>query len=454
MTATPASIHGPALGCVVILMLALAPALPSGAQTSQYEHHHTFVADDAGERDNFGYSVAFWNGYLFVGAVWEDDRGLDAGAVYIYTRDTFGVWYELHKIYGSDTDSGDYFGTSLAADAGRLVVGARGKDRAGLGTELTGAAYVFEADFGGGDNWGQTAKLEAIDAQTWDEFGESVDIDGERIVVGAPYHEANQFNNDLNYGAAFLFERDSPGPWQFVTRLMADDKFNQDLLGYSVAIDGDVIAVGSHMDDDGANASGSVYIFVEDWTGPGAWGQRRKVHAPNPHTADGFGWAVGFSEATLVVGTPYWDNQGVGPGSGAAFIYGRDGDAWTWDRTLLPPLPTNGDQYGYRVAIDGPRIIVGAWGVHPYGTAFVYHRDWPLPGSWALVGDLRPDEPVAGDLSGLAVAIWTDWAAVGNYNHNESGMVDAGTAYLYTHGILFWTSFETGDFTGWSAVVQ
>ena len=157
--------------------------------------------------DLFGDSLAIAGDTAFVGARLEDEAGNDAGAVYVFERDQGGAgnWGEVKKLIGSDTDANDEFGASVAVSADTLVVGAKFAD---LGLPPPGAAYVFERNQGGAGNWGEVKKLTASDADWLDRFGVSVSVDGDTIVVGAGQEDEAA----ANAGAVYVYKRDQVAP--------------------------------------------------------------------------------------------------------------------------------------------------------------------------------------------------------------------------------------------------
>jgi len=142
---------------------------------------------------------------------------------------------EAKKLTASDSTAGDEFGYAAAISGDTIVVGAWNNDGAGSDA---GAAYVFERNQGGADNWGQVKKLTASDAAVNDSFGKAVAIDGDRLVVGAPATV-----NFSTVGAAYVFERNEGGSnnWGEKQKLLASDAWPNDKFGNAVAISGTTV---------------------------------------------------------------------------------------------------------------------------------------------------------------------------------------------------------------------
>src|SRR5688500_10438727 len=87
------------------------------------------------------------------------------------------------KLVATDGAENDYLGWDVDVDGDTAVVGGVQEE-----SESPGIVYVFTRS---GDSWTQTARLQATDTQVGDRFGQSVAIDGDTIVVGAPNHIVN-----------------------------------------------------------------------------------------------------------------------------------------------------------------------------------------------------------------------------------------------------------------------
>ncbi len=146
----------------------------------------------------------------------------------------------------------DFFGTSVAISIDTAVVGSPNDNN-------KGSAYIFERDAGGDDQWGQTAKLTASDGVSGDEFGFSVSIRGDGVLVGASQDD----DAGSASGSAYTFLKPSTG-WQNGNeddKITADDAAVGDEFGFFVSMSGDLAIVGAHFNDDDGTSSGSAYVF-------------------------------------------------------------------------------------------------------------------------------------------------------------------------------------------------
>ena len=209
------------------------------------------TASDGAQSDLFGISVAVGSGRIVVGARGDDDNGSTSGSAYIFDLDG----NQLTKITASDGAAGDFFGFSVAAGSGRIVVGAYGDDDNG---SSSGSAYIFDLD------GNQLAKITASDGATGDAFGGSVVAGSGRIVVSALNHDVG-INTDQ--GAAYIFDLDG-NQLGIITASdgAADDEFgggSSFILGTeAVGVGCGRIVVGVMNKDVGSNAvQGAAYIY-------------------------------------------------------------------------------------------------------------------------------------------------------------------------------------------------
>lgn len=210
------------------------------------------AASDGEGADFFGASMALSGETVVVGAPQDSDLGPDSGAVYVFERDADGLWQEVVKLLASDGSADRAFGSrgSVALGGDTLIVG-DAYDRV-----LSGSAYVYERDAEG--MWQEVAKLRASDAEEADFFGGSVGFSVDRVLIGA------LGDDDLGSTAssAYVFERETEGVWHEVAKLTSSDGEANDNFGQSVAVDGETLVVGALYGDGAAPDSGTAYVFT------------------------------------------------------------------------------------------------------------------------------------------------------------------------------------------------
>lgn len=310
---------------------------------------------------------------------------------------------ESNKLTAGDGAGFDEFGNAVALDGNTIAVGAYGDDDDG---QRSGSAYLFNADTGT-----QVIKLTASDAGEEERFGRSVALSGNTVVVGA--YQDNNVNGD-QAGAAYLFNATTGTQ---TSKLIADDGDDYDLFGASVAIDGNVVAVGAYTEDNGNGLeAGSVYLFDAD-TGT----QQHKLVASDGTAEDYFGIAVAVSGNTVAVGAHGED------GGGAVYLF--DATSGSQIAKLEGLDTTADDRFGYSVAISGNTVVVGAYLDDDKGSASgsAYLFDATTGNQTAK---LVAADGAAVDLFGYSVDISGDLVAIGAREDNEPGLA-TGSTYLF-----------------------
>ena len=232
-------------------------------------------ATDGAAGDLFGYSVAIDGDTAVIGAHGDDYLPTSySGSAYVFTRNGT-TWTQQAKINANDVAANnDYFGYSVAVDDNTTVIGAPYD-----GGDDAGSAYVFIRS---GTAWIQQAKLNATDRAGFDYFGYSVSVNGDTVVIGA-HHDDDAGSNS---GSAYVFTR-SGTTWMQQAKLNANDDDAVDEFGVSVSVNGDTVVIGAHLDDDKGTNSGSAYMFTRSGT---TWMQQEKLIETDGADFDYFGY--------------------------------------------------------------------------------------------------------------------------------------------------------------------
>jgi len=344
---------------------------------NQWMQQAYLKASNAESYDYFGASVAISGNTIVVGA-WNEagDGSVEtnndahgAGAVYVFVREGI-TWTQQAYLKAANADGCDYFGTAVALSGDRIVVGAWGEDGDGTdanNNDLTdsGAAYVFFRD---GMAWEQGAYLKPDDTAENDNFGYSVAISGDSIVIGAPWKDSK--GGEVDIGAVYVFRRYG-GTWEQGATLIPTTEECKEYFGFSVAISGDTIAVGAAFEDrDGGAEEGSdcpdmgvVYVFVKD---KGTWVKQAILKPSNAEPSEYFGSSVSISGDAIIVGAG-WEDGGSDDisnddmaDSGAAYVFVRNGITWIQKAHLKSSSECSCDFFGTSVAISGNTVVVGA----------------------------------------------------------------------------------------------
>ena len=135
---------------------------------------------------------------MIIGACWDDDAGSNAGAAYIYTR-AGDAWTETTKLLAGDGNDNDWLSEAVAISGNTAIVGSV-RHNATCCAISQGAAYVYIRN---GGTWSEQAILTASDKSGSDQFGASVAVNGDKIVVGA----FGTGHVGTNSGTAYIFNR-------------------------------------------------------------------------------------------------------------------------------------------------------------------------------------------------------------------------------------------------------
>jgi uncharacterized protein (DUF2345 family) len=400
-----------------------------------WQERATLLAADGASLDFAGQSLAVDGDVIALG-VPSDDIGtaFDRGSLWLFARNTGGTngWGAVRQITSSDGSTSDYFSVSIAIDGDTLACGAIGD------ATYRGAAYVFSRHAGGTNTWGEVRKITASDGVAGDTFGTSIDVQGDTIVVGAPFDESSR-------GAAYVFERNQGGTntWGQVRKLTESGGSTNDYFGSSVSIDGDIIVVGVSDDDVGSNTNqGSAYIFERNHGGTNNWGVVRSIVPSDGTTNDAFGVSVSVDGDVIVVGA-----SGDDAFKGGAYVFERNAggsNRWGQVKKLTAPDGGAGETFGSSVAVKGGVIAVGAPDhLVSRGAIYMFERNSGGTNAWGFSRKLLALDGVANDAFGRTVAANGDVVAGGAIMRNNGGVSAQGAAYVYERKtIVDWNTHD------------
>ncbi|MBZ0242435.1 MAG: FG-GAP repeat protein, partial [Bacteroidales bacterium] len=248
-----------------------------------------------------------------------DDRE-NIGSAHIYKLEA-GNWIYHKKLeasngWGSEqglaVGPGDNFGYSVDVDGNRIIVGALKQ-----GVEINqprGAAYIYE--WQGGVNWSESF-LQADDIVNYSEFGKKVAIYGDYALIGSPRH-------DNGNGTAYLFHKNGAN-WGAGTQISVDGVVSGGYFGSAVSLNDEFLAIGDYGLN---NASGKVYLY--DYKNAF---QKTELLSSNIAIGDEYGIDCDLSEEHFIVGAEKTERNGNLPGrEGTAYIYSMAlafGGNWT-----------------------------------------------------------------------------------------------------------------------------
>jgi hypothetical protein len=380
--------------------------------------------------DRFGVSVDIDGNVAVVGAYLDDPMGTDSGSASVFSYDGT-QWTETGWLAPMNGTPHDHFGRAVAISGEFVVIGAYADDP--MGTD-SGSAYVYRFV---GSQWVETQQLVPSNGAGGDNFGLAVAIDGDTIVVGA---RLDNTTSGADAGSAYVFQYRGPVfGWVQQQNLVAANAAAGDQFGSSVSVCSDVIVVGAAQDDTtaGVNA-GSAYLFQYD-AASFLWEQQQQIFASNGASSDALGGSCSVSDGVLVVGADLHDDSIGGGDSGSAYVFHRDpgqpsGSQWFEQQVLLANNRMAGDRFGRSVSVDGDVIVVGAF-LHDTpgfgtnsGTTSLFRR---VGNTWLEEPQIAASQRSSDDYGGFSVAVSGDHAIVGAYLDNTSGGSDAGSASIF-----------------------
>jgi hypothetical protein len=356
---------------------------------------------------------------------------------------------------------------------------AAGENQVRLLVDERGARYPLTID-----PIAQQAYLKASQVSAQDQFGWSVAVAGDTVVVGANQEDSSTTGVNstpdelaLNAGAAYVFVR-SGGAWTQQAYLKASQVTASDAFGYSVAVSGDTVVVGAYQEgssttgvnstpNESAGGSGAAYVFLRSGT---TWTQQAYLKASQVTASDAFGFSVAVSGDTVVVGAFQEDSSTTGVNStpnelgnnaGAAYVFVRSGTTWTQQAYLKASQVTANDSFGGSVAVADDTVVVGAkyessstTGVNSTpneaaggaGAAYVFLRSGT---TWTQQAYLKASQVTGNDNFGQSVAVAGDTVVVGANNEDSSttGVNStpnelasaSGAAYVFVRSGTTWT---------------
>ncbi len=372
----------------------------------------------------------------------------------------------------SNCDADDAFGASVSISWNTVVVGAPME----FSGSASGAVYVFNRV---GGAWTEQARLKAPFGDGG--FGGAVSVSGDTLVVGC----GGSIGGSSSATSVFVFVRQG-GSWSFQAPLSPSFIAPSDQLGRSVAISGDTIVIGAPGEDsnstmingDRTNNTlenfGAAYVFVRTGT---AWNEQSYLKASNSGREDSFGLAVSISGNTIVVGADGEDSSSTSidgdegnnsaSGSGAAYVFIRNGTNWTKQAYLKASNCGPSDHFGRAVSVSVDTIVVGAFqedsgainvngnqldnSAIDSGAAYVFSRNGS---SWTQQAYLKASNTGAYDAFGWSVSVERNAVAVGAawfFGGEDSGAVgiagdqlnetalDSGAAYFFSRTGAIWT---------------
>ena len=242
--------------CVIAATLVTTVQALSGAGDITFETER-LIASPTQAGDTVAFSVAADNQTIVLGAYRKNypGNGPDSGALYVFDKEV-ASWSQVADLAATDGSGFDYLGWSVDIAGDVIAAGATWADEPTL---ESGGVYIFRL----GATWEQETLLAPADLPDEANFGHAVDLDGERLIVGAPFIDVS-----VNaQGVVYIFADD--GQWTQEARLTPGD-LDVNFVGADVAIDGDWAVIGAPRDNTDGVSAGSVFVYhrnaANEWT--------------------------------------------------------------------------------------------------------------------------------------------------------------------------------------------
>jgi hypothetical protein len=391
---------------------------PQTCGAGDWSEVQKLLASDGVEESYFGGQICLDGDTVLIGAPGDDDNGHWSGSVYVFIWDG-ASWTEQAKLLPSDGGAVDaQFGGYLDMDGDTAVIGAMWDDDNGL---HSGSAYVFTRN---STTWTEQQKLLPADGVVDMQFGISVDLDGDTLLIGANRDD----DNGIRSGSAYVYTR-SGTTWTQQAKLIASDGAEEERFGIDVALEGDTAMIGSETPDNGDN-SGSVYVFTRTGT---TWTEQQKLLASDGAAVDWFGFYIALDGDTALFAASQDDDKGSN--SGSVYVFTRVGSTWTEQQKLTASDGAANDHFSENaIALDGDTAIIGAYLDDDLGSAsgsaYVFTRTGT---TWTEQQKLTASDGAATDWFSLyGVALDGDTAFIGALWDDNVNGVDAGSAYVFT----------------------
>ena len=300
-----------------------------------------WVAPRGASERQFGKCVEIDPRWIVIATDRGEDGSFDPGSVRLYAADDIED-APVDLLRAPDRRWPDEFGSAIDLDGDRLLIGAPGDSEVDWDC---GAAWLFEHD----GAWRLRGGLISTTIKAGDRFGDSVALDGEWAAVGAPRSD----RVGMDAGAVHLFHF-MGGRWVETEVVVAPDASVADFFGDCVVMKGDWMAVGAWGDDDHGEKTGAVWVFHLEGA---RWLPVQKIVPPESESRNLFGCSLALIEGWMMVGSSGWNSN-----QGAIHAYQLDGSIWKQHQKLEATGGTAGEWLGHALSMRKDLMVAGAPG--------------------------------------------------------------------------------------------
>jgi hypothetical protein len=223
-------------------------------------------------------------------------------------------------------------------------------------------------------------------------------------------------------------------PWLFEQKFTADNGGPNTYFGTSEAIEGDIAVIGADSATVGVNTyQGAAYVFQRQGN---SWVQLQELTASDGAAGDQFGYRVAIAGDTIVVGA-FTATVNSNYNSGAAYVFTRSGDTWTENQKLAAADGGYFDDFGSAVTLDptGTTAYIGAQGAtlganYAQGAVYVFQQSG---GTWSQIQKLTIADGEAADDFGNRIALDGSTMLIGANDATVNGDPSVGEAFVFTY---------------------
>jgi hypothetical protein len=398
-------------------------------QGSGWKQTAELTAEDGALDTEIGTAVAVSENTIVAGASGRDE---ERGAAYVFERSGGSSWTQVAELTASDAVRYDRLGFSVAI-AGDVVVAGAPVHK--VGSEAgAGAVYVFEKPGAGWKTGVQSAELTASDASMDDELGYAVAASGDTIFAGAANYRNGRGDSA---GAVYVYEKPGSG-WANgpqTAKLSASDGVLGDTLGAALAASGESVVASAPFHKDGSgSAHGAAYVFERPASGWANGTQTAELTPSDGDNVHSFGFSVALSGETIVVGSP------AELGLGSLYLFGKPSSHWenaAEPRTYPPPSGVTGADIGWSAALSGATLASGE-PLHEdkQGAVLVFTAETSKPATTTSTpsttttpGSTRPAAPAITDLAESA-RTWREGKALASFSRRHR-LPPVGTTFSF-----------------------
>ncbi|KAJ5071117.1 hypothetical protein M0811_10601 [Anaeramoeba ignava] len=387
----------------------------------EWEKQVELIPTDGNEFYYFGFSSYLAKNYCIIGAYKATINNIsDQGKAYIYQNNGTN-WNYLQEISPQNSNVSEFFASCVAINNDFAFVGA--SQATVNNNTFQGKVYVFKNN---GSYWNQSQNLIASDGKSNDNFGLSIAVYNDVLIVGSPQ---STVGNNSEQGKVYVFKNNGTY-WNELQILIASDGNPNDNFGASVAIYNDVLIVGSPQAAVGNNSEqGKVYVFKNNGT---YWNQQQILVSSDGQQDDTFGTSVGIEKNYSIIGA-FGATVDENFAQGKAYIFQNNGTYWNQQQILIASDGESSDNFGVSSAISNGVVIIGAYNaaVGKYmsqGKAYIFQSDGIY---WNQLQIISPNDTLYGELFGTSVSISENYIVVGAPDASLGNTLYVGKAYIF-----------------------